>query len=89
MLTMSPATMPWLVAPSVTAASPVRTPARAWMPGAERADRVDQLQAGPDRPLGVILARDRRAPHGHHRIADELLDGAAVAADDARWRVSK
>jgi hypothetical protein len=32
-LTMSPATMPWLVAPSVTAASPVRTPARACMPG--------------------------------------------------------
>ena len=34
-LTRSPATMPWLVAPSVTAASPVRTPARAWMPGAQ------------------------------------------------------
>ena len=32
-LTMSPATMPWLVAPMVTAASPVRMPARAWMPG--------------------------------------------------------
>ena len=25
--------MPWFVAPSVTAASPVRTPARAWRPG--------------------------------------------------------
>ena len=33
MLTRSPATMPWLVAPRVTAASPVSTPARAWMPG--------------------------------------------------------
>ncbi len=32
-LTRSPATMPWFVAPIVTAASPVRTPARAWMPG--------------------------------------------------------
>ena len=31
MLTMSPATMPWFVAPIVTAASPVSTPARAWM----------------------------------------------------------
>ena len=29
--TRSPATMPWLVAPRVTAASPVRTPARAWI----------------------------------------------------------
>ena len=25
--------MPWFVAPIVTAASPVSTPARAWMPG--------------------------------------------------------
>ena len=32
-LTRSPATMPWFVAPRVTAASPVRTPARAAMPG--------------------------------------------------------
>ena len=30
-LTMSPATIPWLVAPIVTAASPVKTPARAWI----------------------------------------------------------
>ena len=28
--------MPWLVAPSVTAASPVSTPARAWIPGPRR-----------------------------------------------------
>ena len=32
-LTRSPATMPWFVAPMVTAASPVSTPARAAMPG--------------------------------------------------------
>ena len=32
-LTRSPATMPWFVAPIVTAASPVRTPARAWIVG--------------------------------------------------------
>ncbi len=31
-LTMSPATIPWFTAPSVTAASPVSTPARASMP---------------------------------------------------------
>ena len=31
--TRSPATIPWPTAPSVTAASPVRTPARAAMPG--------------------------------------------------------
>ncbi len=33
MLTRSPATIPWFVAFSVTAASPVRTPARAWRSG--------------------------------------------------------
>ena len=36
MLTGSPATIPWPRAPSVTAASPVRTPARAAMPGPRR-----------------------------------------------------
>ena len=46
-LTRSPATMPWFVAPSVTAASPVSTPARAWIPGPKAANRVDQLERGP------------------------------------------
>ena len=81
-LTMSPATRPWLVAPTVIAASPVRTPARAWMPGTERADTVDQVERGTDCAFGVVVVRDRRAPDGHHRVADELLDRAAVAADD-------
>ena len=78
-LTRSPATMPWFVAPSVTAASPVSTPARAWMPGPSAADGVDQLERGADRALGVVLAGDRGAPDRHHGVADELLDGAAVA----------
>ena len=79
MLTRSPATMPWFVAPSVTAASPVRTPARAWIAGPSRAHGVDELERRADRPLGVVLVRGRRAPDGHDRVADELLDGAAVA----------
>ena len=86
-LTRSPATMPWFVAPIVTAASPVRTPARASMPGPEGADRVDELEAGPDGPLGVVLVGDRRAPDRHDRVADELLDRPAVAADDVAGEV--
>ena len=82
MLTMSPATMPWFVAPIVTAASPVRTPARAWMPCQPRHRRLDQLERGAHRALGVVFVRGGRAPHGHDRIADELLDRAAVALDD-------
>ena len=66
----------------VTAASPVRTPARALDRRAQAADRVDQLEGGPDGPLGVVLVGGRRAPDGHHRVADELLDRAAVALDD-------
>ena len=80
MLTMSPATIPWFVAPMVTAASPVRTPTRAWIVGPERADGLDQVERGADRPPGVVLLRDRRAPDGHHRVADELLDDAAVGS---------
>ena len=81
-LTMSPATIPWSVAPSVTAASPVSTPTRTSIPGPSDADRVDEVERGPDRPLGVVLVSDRGAPHRHHGVADELLDRAAVAADD-------
>ena len=31
--------------------------------------------------------RDRRSPDGHHRVADELLDGAAVALDQSLARL--
>ena len=48
----------------------------------ERADRLDQLQSRPDRPLGVVLARHGRSPDSHHRIPDELLQCAAVAVND-------
>ena len=81
-LTMSPATIPWSVAPRVTAASPVRIPTRTSMPGAQAPHGADEVEARPDRPLGVVLVGDRGAPQGHDRVADELLDGAAVAADD-------
>ena len=44
-------------------------------------DGRDQVERGPHRALGVVLVRDRRAPDGHDRVADELLDRAAVALD--------
>ena len=49
---------------------------------AEGAHRVDELEAGPDGPLGVVLVRGGRAPDRHDRVADELLDRPAVALDD-------
>jgi len=38
-----------------------------------------QLDRGPDRAERVVLAHQRYAEHGHHLVADELLDRAAVA----------
>ena len=56
--TRSPATSPWLVAPRVTAASPVRTPARAWsVPG-----RPDRSGRGRRRPC-----RGRHGPRARRR----------------------
>ena len=58
-LTRSPATIPWPLAPTVTAASPVSTPARARSSGvdlgAERVDGVDEVERRPHGPLGVVL----------------------------------
>ena len=83
MLTTSPATIP---SPALgtrahrTSASPVLTAIRT---------SSSLLLAGPvaDREcrahgaLRVVLVRDRRAEHGHDRVADELLDRAAVSLE--------
>ena len=44
-------------------------------------DSLGEVERGAHGTFGVVLGRDRRAPHGHHRVADELLDRAAVPAD--------
>ena len=48
---------------------------------AERTNSLKQRQRRADRPLGVVLARHRRAPHRAHGVPDELLHHAAVALD--------
>ena len=55
--------------------------------GAEPLDRRDELERRPDAALGVVLLRDGRAPERHHRVADELLDPAAVALDHVPRRL--
>ena len=80
-LTRSPATIPWFVAPSVTAASPVRIPARARSSGSSSGIAAREVERGPDGALGVVLLSDRNAPDRHHRVADELLDDPPVAGD--------
>ena len=82
---MSPVTMPSDTAPGMVAASPVRTPPRACIGNAfglaQRLHRIDQLERRTHRALGVVLVGDGRAPHRHHRVADELLDRASVPFD--------
>ena len=47
----------------------------------EVGDRRDEVEGHADGPLGVVLGGGGRSPDRHHRVADELLDGAAVARD--------
>ena len=47
----------------------------------QRRHRGDKVERGPHGAFGIVLGRDRGAPDGHHRVPDELLDGAAVELD--------
>ncbi len=87
-LTRSPATSPSALGSRLTAASPVSTPARragrARRPLTERRHGVHQLERRADGALGVVLLDRLDTPRCHHRVADELLDGAAVSGDHCR-----
>ena len=57
------------------------------MLGSVGGDGRDELESGSHRSFGVVLLRDRDAPDRHDRVADELLDDAAIAADDGPGEV--
>ena len=44
----------------------------------EPGQRLPHLDGGSHRPQRVVLVDDRHAEHGHDRVTDELLHGAAV-----------
>ena len=82
--TVSPVTV--YVSPTAPArTSPVLTPTRRSKSISGGEVLVDLLhgvlhpEAGADGALGVILVRDGRAEERHDVVADELVDGAAVA----------
>jgi hypothetical protein len=50
---------------------------------AQLGQRRPDLERGADRALGVVAVGQRRAEHRHHAVADVLVDGAAIALDDA------
>ena len=82
MLTTSPAAIPSPAsgrASTVTSASPVLTPI-AHLDALVRRP-VEDRERRADGALRVVLVRDGRAEDRHHRVADELLDGAAVALE--------
>ena len=45
-----------------------------------------EIERGSYGAFGVVLGRSRRAPHRHHRVADELLHRSAVARDQGPRR---
>ena len=85
--TRSPATIPWFWRSEVhggfagedarAGAEVGRADVRPQIPHESR-----ELERGANGAFGVVLVRDRRSPHGHDGVADELLDHAAVALDD-------
>ena len=50
-------------------------------------EAVAELRRGAHRAQRVVLVHGRDAEDGHHRVADELLDGAAVPLDDRLRRL--
>ena len=60
--------------------SPVLTPIRACTPSVRQ--RVAHLERRTDGSECVVLVQHGHAEDGHHRVADELLDRAAVRLDD-------
>ena len=48
----------------------------------ESRERVPHLDRCPHRPQRIVLVHDRHTEDGHHGVADELLDRAAVMLDD-------
>ena len=50
----------------------------------ELVDALERRERRAHRALGVVLVRERDAEGGHHGVAGELLDDAAVRDDAVR-----
>ena len=91
-MTASPVAIVCSAVGSPTTTSPVlipmrissRTPKRCSSSSFSRASARAHLVGGADRAQRVVLVDDRHAEDGHHRVADELLDGAAVPLERRR-----
>ena len=86
-MTASPATMPCCSAPMVTATSPVTMPTRIARSGTPRSAPIAAIVLTSSSPARTARSASSscvvgHAPDRHHGVADELLDGAAVAGDD-------
>ena len=93
MLTVSPMTVyssaAWTPATTSPVLRPTRRPERraaAALVVEHPADRPLHGQRGPDRPLGVVLVRDRGAEDRHDPVAGELVDVPAEGLDRAGER---
>ena len=59
-----------------------RRPSEASSSSFKASSPCEHLLGGADRPQGVVLVACRHPKDGHHLVADELLDRAAVPLDD-------
>ena len=89
MLTVSPVAKAWPDARSPATTSPVLIPVRTGRSHRCRPElAVELVESRPDLdrrsdgPQGVVLVHDGDTEGGHDRVADELLDDAAVRLDD-------
>ncbi len=51
------------------------------MPSVQLLDPLERAERRSDGALGIVIPRQRRAEHGHHGIADELLHDPAEPLD--------
>ena len=68
-------------------AMPMRTFSGLLRAGFELGNDSGYVEAGPDRPLGVVLMGARKTKISQHPIAHELGDEAVVARNRARTGV--
>ena len=55
--------------------------------GVQLNERSSHVDGGADGSERIVLVQRRQSEHGHDRVADELLDGAAVALERALHRI--
>ncbi len=76
-----PATVPTTTSPVLTPMRRCSGPSSLELFVDEPIERLVHLQGGTDRPVGIVLVRDRRAEEGQDGVAEDLVDGPPERLD--------